>query len=137
MELQCFESPDFSTHIIGPFDWIPSMPWTFYEGKQKMRGQILANAAFIPLKTALLQLIPSPVSKSVYSAFFLNHSIFRTILTEFEKSGLNCTWIFQTPDFEKLEFNCISIVQDRRYPKYFILCVVYFYSKKPPLCRRV
>ena len=26
----------------------------------------------------------------------------------------------------------ISIAKDRRYPKYFILCLVYFYGKRPP-----
>ena len=29
----------------------------------------------------------------------------------------------------------ISIAKDRRYRKYFILCVVYFYSKRPPLSK--
>ena len=28
---------------------------------------------------------------------------------------------------------CISITKDRLYPKHFILCLVYFYSKIPPL----
>ena len=27
----------------------------------------------------------------------------------------------------------ISIAKERRYPKHFILCVVYFYSERPPL----
>ena len=31
----------------------------------------------------------------------------------------------------------ISIVKDHLYPKYFILCVVYFYSERPLLCREV
>ena len=31
----------------------------------------------------------------------------------------------------------ISIAKDRHYQKYFILCVVYFYSERPPLCRGV
>ena len=31
----------------------------------------------------------------------------------------------------------IFIAKDRRYPKYFILCVVYFYSERTPLCRGV
>ena len=31
----------------------------------------------------------------------------------------------------------ISIANDRHYPKYFILCVVYFYSKRPPHCSGV
>ena len=31
----------------------------------------------------------------------------------------------------------ISIAKDRRYPQYFIIRVVYFYSKRLPLCREV
>ena len=31
----------------------------------------------------------------------------------------------------------ISIAKDRRYPKYFILFVAYFYTERPPLCREV
>ena len=30
-----------------------------------------------------------------------------------------------------------SIAEDRRHAKYFITCVVYFYSKRPLLCREV
>ena len=31
----------------------------------------------------------------------------------------------------------ISIAKDRYYPKYFIICAVYFYSERLPLCRGV
>ena len=32
---------------------------------------------------------------------------------------------------------CISIAKGHRYPKHSILCVVYFYSDRPTLCREV
>ena len=71
---------------------------------------------------------------------FLRAYCFVNVLT---LSCLCCFW-FGTHPYYLLNpyvylyyLRSFSIAKDRRYPKNFVLCKGYFYSERPPLCRRV
>ena len=77
---------------------------------------------------------------SLYSSQFLWAYCFANVFT---LSCLASPWFGTHPHYLLNLYvyfyylRSISMVKDRRYPKYFILCVVNFYSERPLLCREM
>ena len=101
------------------------------------RHTIFTSSCVIPLWDSATTHLPSG-KESFLSGMFLRAFCFVNLLTW---SCLGSLW-FGTYPFYLLNpyvhlyyVWSISMAKDRHYPKYFILCVVYFYSKRQSLCR--